>query len=1005
MKKGIIKYIFSLSFPLFFLALNTFAQDDQDKVHTIVESVIVSADNNPIEGARVYVNKTSDYTVTDENGKFTLSVPEGSDIYVEAEGFTSRLITPKEYVDNNGVFQLQQLSTFFFGEKNDVNIAFRKIKQKDLVGAVSVLNPEEIAAYDNDIMLSNALMGRIPGLYGSSNIRGIGSALFIVDGMPRDISTIKMSEVEQVTFLKDANAAILYGSAAKNGVVLVTTKRGVINKQVVNVSASYGVSVAKELPEYLSSADYMELYNEARENDGLSRLYSDTDIENYRNGDKYRYPNIDYYSSDYIRTSRPFFNLETEFSGGNDYATYYTNAGWRRTTSHFVFGEGENAHTDVFNVRGNVDITFNPKIKSTVDATVNMNQYYGPVGANYWGNAAIMKPNEFTPLLPIDRIDPENELLLARKNDIDGKFLLGGTQSIHTNSIAQIYSGGRICPSSSRTFSFNQKNIFDLSSLTQGLSFQTNISFDHYATYVQAVNNTYSAYEPVWGDNNMIIDLVQYGIDSKTGTQEVGQADYIRRIGGYGYLDYSRQFSDIHYLSGSLLGYLATVKEGGDIQATKNAHLGLRLNYIHSKKYMVDFSSAYVHSSKLAPGNRIAFSPSLGLAWVVSNEDFLASANNIDYLKLRLSAGIINSDTSIDDFFYYDSKYSQSGIFYWYEGQWYQNSYVSNYEENKNLSFEKQKNLNFGFESLLFDRVLGIDANIFWSSYSDQITRPTTLYPSYYSDFIPYQNYGETAYRGAELGLSFNKQFKDFSIVAGANILYATSEIIKLDEVYSNDYQYRKGKPEDAVFGLVADGFFMDEADIAGHSLQAFGDVQPGDIKYMDQNNDGIVDSEDMIEIGRSQAPLSYGLHIKLKYKNLTLFALGNGRMGADSYKSGDYYRVDGDDKYSAVVLNRWTEATKATATYPRLSSVSNNNNFRNSTFWLYSSNYFTIDRVQLTYQLPESVNNLLNLKQSSVYIDGSDIVRFSKNRKIQDLNVGGQPYFMSFSMGVKVMF
>jgi hypothetical protein len=253
--------------------------------------------------------------------------------------------------------------------------------------------------------------------------------------------------------------------------------------------------------------------------------------------------------------------------------------------------------------------------------------------------------------------------------------------------------------------------------------------------------------------------------------------------------------------------------------------------------------------------------------------------------------------------------------------------------------------------------------------------------------------------------MTFNKKLNDFHVVIGANMLYSTSEITKIDEVYSNDYQYRAGKPADAIFGLVADGFFDDEAEIAGHAIQAFGDVQPGDIKYVDQNNDGIVDTDDMVEIGRGRAPFSYGLQLKLKYKKLTLFALGTGFIGADGYKNSSYYWVDGDDKYSEVVLGRWTEATKNTATYPRLSSISNSNNFRNSTFWMYSTNSFNIDRVQLTYELPGKFNKKLRVKESSIYIDGTDVLRISKNKDILNLNVGGQPFYSSFSMGLKVMF
>jgi hypothetical protein len=287
----------------------------------------------------------------------------------------------------------------------------------------------------------------------------------------------------------------------------------------------------------------------------------------------------------------------------------------------------------------------------------------------------------------------------------------------------------------------------------------------------------------------------------------------------------------------------------------------------------------------------------------------------------------MNSDSGIDGFFYYDNRYGASGGFPWFEGSWSNNGTVSTNGGNTRLGFEKRKEYNVGVEGIFFNNKLSIDANIFMSEYFDQITRPLTTYPSYYANFIPYENFDGNAYRGAELGLSYTQKIGDLTFVLGANALYATSEILKRDEIYANEYQYRVGHPVDARFGLVADGFFMDQADIDSHDIQAFGAVKPGDIKYVDQNGDGIIDSDDEIQIGRWQAPFSYGLNFRVTYKNLTLFAKGNGRMGADGYLTNNYYWVDGNDKYSTYILDRWTEATKTTATLPRLSTLSSTNN------------------------------------------------------------------------------
>ncbi len=970
------------------------------QINKTVEAVIVDQDGQPINGALVYGNEGVVVVRTDANGRFTMVAPEIGDLLVEAPGYESLIVGPEGY---SGLETLTlQKSTFLYGERDGVQIAFGKVMKGDIVNAVSVLDPDALRRFDNTQSITSALTGLVPGMLGGSNIRGIGGALFIVDGLPRDISTINLAEVEQISILKDINSTILYGNDAVNGVVLITTKRGKPFKRQINVNAYYGVSKPTALPEFLSSADYMELYNEARLNDGLGVQFAPSLIENYRSGNPYRYPSIDYYSKDYLRSSRPFSRIMTEFSGGNDVATYYTNIGWSRTGSMFNFGDGREAQTNNFNVRGNIDLKVNQWIKSSLDAVVVLNNNQSPQG-NFWQDAATLRPNLLAPLLPISLIDPANEVLLGRKNDVDGKYLLGGTAAYPTNPIAAGYSAGKY-QNVQRNFSFNNRIDFDLSRSVQGLAFHTNLSFDYLTLYDQYVSNQFAVYEPTWEDNK-IVKLTQFGEDVRSGTQNVGNASYRRRLGFYGMLDYNRTFNDVHRVSAALVGFATSDKVQGDLQGNKNTNLGLRLAYALKNKYMVDFSSAYVNSVKLPDGNRTAFSPSLGVAWVLSGEEFMSSLSFVDYLKLRLSAGSMNSDYGIDGFYYYHERYTGSGSYSWYEGTRSRGGVIPANGGNPNLAFEKRKEINVGLQSMLFNNQLSVDANFFTSVYSDQITRPQTIYPSYYTSFIPYQNFDSNGYKGFELGLSYQKAIGDVTVVVGANVLYADSKVKKKDEIYAETYRYRAGQSVDARYGLVAEGLFNDQNEIGNHALQAFGTVRPGDIKYKDQNGDGIIDDNDEVRIGRSQAPFSYGLNLRVSYKNLSLFARGNGRNGADGMLSNNYFWVDGNDKYSAFVLNRWTEATKATATVPRLSSVANTNNHRASTFWLYNDNYFTIDRVQLTYNFPSVFTNRLNMRELSVFADASNLLMLSKNREFKQLNIGTEPQFRSFSVGLNVFF
>src|SRR3546814_598849 len=219
--------------------------------------------------------------------------------------------------------------------QSDIHVAFRRAKPAQIVGAVTVVDAVEVNKKDNTIWTNNVLNGRTLGMLGSTNIRGLGvninisdltgtgtqsgNALFIVDGLPRDVENIRLSEIESITVLKDVNAAVLYGSAAINGVVLMTTKRGKAdNRQHANFAVNYGMSTPLELPQYLNSADYMAYYNQARLNDGLSEQFDEETINNFRNGNRHRYPDNDYYAADYLKGTKPYFDFLGEFSGGTE---------------------------------------------------------------------------------------------------------------------------------------------------------------------------------------------------------------------------------------------------------------------------------------------------------------------------------------------------------------------------------------------------------------------------------------------------------------------------------------------------------------------------------------------------------------------------------------------------------------------------------------------------------------------------------------------------------------
>ena len=1003
MKNILLTVLFLFAFTLGLVR----AQPKAKQPTVTIESVIKDEQDRPISGAKIYGKEGAVIVQSDASGRFKITVPVSTKLLIEARGYESQVVS--QDAARAGVSL--KATPFMMGENDNVQIAFGTFKKGDLLGDIAVIKPSEFIEFDNSQYVPDAITGRVAGMFGSNNIRGLGNAMVVLDGVPRysSISAINlnMEEIDQITVLKDAGAVALYGTQARNGVIVITTKRGKAYKRDANISAQFGIDIPKALPQYLSSAYYMELYNEACINDGLPARFDEATIYNYRTGNPYRYPSVDYYSPDYLKSFKTSSKLMAEFSGGNENAKFYTNLGWGRDGSLLDFGQAKDASSNQFNGRANVDFHITSFIKSNVDIAAIMIFDKTPKG-NYYSDAATLRPHLFAPLLPLDLMEHNNVELQALVNGskfrVDDRYLLGGTQQNQTTPFADVYAGGVNEPVR-RTLQFNNGIEVDLGMLTKGLSLKTNISFDFYNSYNQNIANTYSVYEPVWSaTSDSIVALTQYGTDARPGTQNVSSPDFLRRFAYFAQIDYKRSFGK-NNLDATLLAFANTIKMKGTFQPDKNTHLGLRLAYNYNRKYYADFSSAYLSSNQLPEGNRGALSPTLSVGWVISREDFLSENENIDYLKLKASAGIINTDLSLGGFYLYESVWGNQGRYNWADGAWGNNGITSTRGANSSLGFEQRQELNLGIEGQFFKGAILLDANFFSTRIANKYTRRVTLYPSFYNDFIPWDNYDIDGYSGAELGITYSKKVGDFGFDLGVTGMYWNSKVIQREEIWSEDYLYRKGNPTDSQYGYVSEGLFQDEADISNHAFQTFGVVKPGDIKYKDQNDDKIIDANDMVKIGRGTAPLTYGLNLKLTFKNFSLFAIGTGSNGADAFLSGSYYRPDGDDKYSVIATERWTPATSSTAKYPRLSSQTNTNNNQTSTFWQYANNWFSLNRVQLTYDLPEKICGKMAMKTSSIYVSGSGIATISKQNDVRYLTVGGEPQYRYFTLGLRSTF
>jgi TonB-linked SusC/RagA family outer membrane protein len=918
------------------------------------------------------------------------------------KGLQAQDITPANSSQNDTA--LSQINK----EGELINVPFNINLRKNLPGFITTINPGEFLMYDNISSASALLTGRSPGIIAGTNMHGLGAALVFIDGIPGDLSDVNVEEIEQITILKDVNSAMFYGVQAGRGIIMVTTRRGKAGKPVAEVGVDQGFSNPVSLPKYLGAAKYMELYNEARKNDGLAPQFSDSDIEMTQNGTNiYRFPDTDYHGTEFLKSYKPFSRYRVNFSGGNTNTQYFLNVGWTRTGSLLAIGEKE--QSNLLNIRSNVNFRINNFLKAYIDIAGKYDISKGPNG-NFWSDAATLRPHEYTPLIDTSMVS--NLSTLSKPVYVQNGHLLGGTNIYRNNVYGNLLLSGY-----QRTFTsmmnYRTGLDVDLSGITRGLSFRMLGSFTFNSNYTESQNNTYAVYQPTWtlsGTDDYSASLTKIGNDVSTGTQGISNTYKRRRIGYYGILDYSRIFNNRHDISASVLAFSNLDRQTDIFYETKFHHMGTRLNYALDNKYIIDFNSVLTSALYLEKGNRLGYSPSVGLGWVISREDFFGEIAGIDYLKLKASKGVLNTDVNISQYYLYKSSFVRGANYTWSDGtRTNARTLISNIG-NSQLGYEKRNDLNVGAEAMLLNNTLWLDVNYFQEKYSDILTQLSASTPDYNGGLLPWVNYGEEKYTGADLAISYRKTNESFSYEIGGNFTYLKSKLVKTDETWGNDYQFRAGKRTDGLWGLEADGLFRDSADVANHESQSFGPVGPGDIKYIDQNDDGIIDQNDMVMIGNSIPDFSYGLHVHLNYGNLSFFTLLTGSNGHEAFTNNEYYWVFGNGKYSEIVLDRWaydTEKgvdTRESAKYPRLSSGSNSNNFRNSTFWLYDYSRLSINCMQLTYDI-QPLAARLNAKNLGLYLRAENIAIFSKNRDKIQLNHNSEPQYSHYSIGIRAIF
>ncbi len=996
------KYVFGILVLL--LSSNfLFVLDSGAQTQKMITMIVQDTDGNPVIGARITIGESSLPILSNDRGEFIFQCLSRIPVLIEADGFESQLITATPGMDSSAITLSRSL--YQMGDNDLVRMPFESFKQRQVPGAVVGINPRELLRYDQQNSFSGALRGRIPGIFGSTNIRQFGSPLIVVDGIPRPASDFNLEQIEQITVIKDLASAMLYGSQAENGVILITTRRGKPLKREYHVTAERGMNIPISYPKYLNSADYMELYNEALSNDGLGPKYSATQIERTREGsDPVRYPDEHYYNSTYLNDWSTYNYVVGEAGGGNEIAQYYLNVGWNRNNSILKLGEGGNEKNDRYNMRGNVDYKLTDNIKITFDgsAIFNFNSAprYTSASNDFWKLSTTLKPDNTAVLIPASYMKDLDMLNAAKL--VDGQYLLGGTSEYQTNIYGELTRNGPRL-NNDRLIELRTGLDFDLSNITPGLSASGYLAFDMFSMLQLDILNAYAVYRPNYSADT-VRNFTKYKTDVKIKDQTLSSVAFYRRSGVYGKLNYHRIFNNKHNITANAVAYRDQYNEENATQLLKHLQFALRANYTYDNKYIAELTGVYTGSVKLFETKPWALSPGIGFAWILSEEDFLKDNSLINYLKLRTNWAVINTDEGLSSYFLGRELFSASGTFYFNHGPNYNSGRIMAMG-NPDIGFEKKMNYNFGFESMLMGYRLGFEGSYFYrftidlNENYDVLVRRINQHPVYIIT-PPFENYGSYRTQGVELGLNYYETLGDFDIRIGSNFAYSVPKALIVDELdYEESYRKLAGRASDSYFGYVALGLFKDQSEIDNSPVQTFGAVQPGDIRYADLNDDGVIDDKDQKVIGNSRARVHLGLHFHLKFRSFELFALGTGQYGRNRYFNDAYYWVYSDRKYSEVVWDRWTPATAETATYPRLTTFSNPNNFRNSTFWIHKYNWFTLHTLQLTYGIP----SIRGINDASVFLRAGNLFTFSKVSKQMQLNVGSSPQMRVLSLGLNI--
>ena len=1013
-------------------------QASQNQKITVSGTVLDKTTNEPLIGVSVVVKGVANAgTITDMDGKFTLKLP-----YAEAPLVFSYLgYQPQEIIPSTKKELTVLLQEDTKALQEVVVVGYTKQRKETMVGSVATITTKDLTQSPT-ANINNALAGRLPGLvvnqYAGGEpgvdqselfIRGKAtygnqSAIVIVDGIERDMSYLAPDEIETFTILKDASATAAYGIRGANGVIVITTKRGkAAEKATVNLKASIGVNQPIGFPEYLGSADYETLYNEARLNDAKMtgadvsslNLFSQQAIDNFRRAKGDNSDGLGYDWDYYDFAFKPGMQEDVSLSirGGTDKVRYYVLANYFSQGGNYKYSDAGEYDSQTrftrYNFRSNIDININRYLSTRLDlgARITDRNAPGTTAGRLMTICATQPP--YLPILVEENSHPQNEEYIQQNS----RGMLYGDNIYRYNILGEL----------SRTGYLNEKNTYlngsfamnlDMGFLTKGLKAEIMFSYDasegrwinrKLDTYKDGYREypKYATFMPIEG-SDAYMEGGHYTGAYKTGNkydidQTIGNGFSHNASDGRTYIqarvDYNRVFKDRHEVTAMLLANRGNRTVNNELAYHSQGITG-RFAYYYNQKYLMEFNCGYNGSENFAPGKRYGFFPAGSIGWVISEEPFMKKASWIDFLKVRASYGLVGSDNVSSRFPYLAFYGGGSGYHF---GNNFGTEVGGTSEgnlANENLTWEKARKLNVGIDFTTLNQRLALTVDAFYEYRFDIITDMNgdgiMGYPDIVGKDAALQNLGEVSNRGVDVELSWNDKIgKDFRYYIRPNLTFSRNRLeYKAEVARKNSWRKETGKRLYENFVYVFDHFVanQDEADRLNKiGYQPWGQLIPGDVVYKDLDRNGVIDDEDRTAMGNPRSPeLMFGIPFGFQYKNFDFSVLLQGATNTSILLNGaavfDFPQFEQDKigRVKKMHLDRWTPETAATAKYPALHYGTHDNNKNgNSSLFLYDASYLRLKNVEIGYNVSPNWLRKFHVQQARIYVQGLNLLTFDK--------------------------